>query len=30
MEALGVEPDLTNQRLRLLPDGSPDSYVTAL
>lgn len=30
LEALGVEPDLVNQRLRLLPDGTPDSYVTAL
>ncbi len=30
MEALGLELDLVNQRLRLLPDQSPDSYVTAL
>jgi len=30
MEALGLEPDLVHRRLRLLPDQSPDSYVTAL
>ncbi len=30
MEALGLEPDLVHQRLPLLPDQSPDSYVTAL
>jgi len=29
-EVLGLEPDLAHQRLRLLPDDSPDSYVTAL
>ncbi len=29
MEALGVEPDLQNQRLRLLPEGPTDTYVTA-
>lgn len=30
MEALGLEPDLAGRRLRLLPDDSPDSYITAL
>jgi len=30
MEALGLEPDLAGRRLRLLPDQSPDSYITAL
>ncbi len=30
MEALGLEPDLMNQQLRLLPDGPADTYVTAL
>jgi len=30
MEALGLEPDLVHQRLPLLPDQSPNSYVTAL
>ncbi len=30
MEALGLEPDLKNQRLRLLPDSGPDNYLTIL
>jgi predicted aspartyl protease len=29
MEALGIEPDLVARRLRLLPDGPTDTYVTA-
>jgi len=28
LEALGLEPDLKNQRLRLLPDSGPDNYLT--
>src|SRR5205085_609425 len=29
LEALGIEPDLAAWRLRLLPDGPTDTYVTA-
>jgi len=29
MEVLGAEPDLVARRLRLLPDGPTDTYVTA-
>ena len=28
LEALGLEPDLKSQRLRLLPDSGPDNYLT--
>jgi hypothetical protein len=28
MEALGLEPDLRNQRLRLLPEEPGDTYFT--
>ncbi len=30
LEALGIEPDLRNQRLRLLPEHGSDTYLTAL
>ena len=30
MEILGLEPDLRNRRLRLLPLGPNDTYITAL
>lgn len=30
MEILGLEPDLQNKRLRLLPLGPNDTYITAL
>jgi predicted aspartyl protease len=30
MEVLGVEPDLANRRLRLLPDHGPQTYLTIL
>jgi len=30
MEALGVEPDLVNRRLRVLPDHGPQTYLTIL
>ena len=30
METLGVEPDLRNQRLRLLPEDGPDTHILAL
>ncbi|MBA4182066.1 MAG: aspartyl protease [Anaerolinea sp.] len=30
MQSLGVEPDLTNHRLRLLPEGPTHSYLMAL
>jgi clan AA aspartic protease len=30
LEALGLEPDLRNQQLRILPDDGPDNYITAL
>jgi len=30
LEALGIEPDLRNQRLRLLPESGSDTYLTAL
>lgn len=26
---LGLEPDLKNQRLRVLPDTGPDTYILA-
>ena len=29
MEALGLEPDLRNQRLRVLPEQSDDTFWTA-
>jgi len=29
LEALGAEPDMVARRLRLLPDGPTDTYVTA-
>jgi clan AA aspartic protease len=28
LEALGIELDLHNQRLRVLPDDTPDTYIT--
>jgi len=30
LEVLGLEPDIMNQRLRVLPDGPLDTYVTVL
>ena len=30
LEVLGLEPDVTHRRLRLLPDGPTETYVTAL
>jgi predicted aspartyl protease len=30
MQALGVEPDLANHRLRLLPEDTPGSWIMAL
>lgn len=30
LEALGLEPDLRNQTLRVLPDSSTDTYLTIL
>jgi len=30
MELLGVEPDLANRRLRVLPDHGPQTYLTIL
>jgi len=30
LEALGIELDLHNQRLRLLPEGPNDTYFTVL
>ena len=30
LEALGLEPDLSNQRLRVLPSESADTYLTIL
>lgn len=30
MEALGIEPDLQNQRLRLLPMTGNDTYIYAI
>jgi len=30
LEALGLEPDLRNRRLRLLPDDEDDTYITVL
>lgn len=29
LEMLGLEPDLKNQRLRVLPDTGPDTYILA-
>ena len=30
LEVLGLEPDVAHRRLRLLPDGPTETYVTAL
>jgi hypothetical protein len=30
MEALGLEPDLRNQRIKVLPTESVDTYLTIL
>ncbi len=30
LEALGLDPDVENQRLRALPDGPTDTYITVL
>lgn len=29
MESMGIEPDLANRTLRLLPDSGPDGYIMA-